>query len=184
MTDCASGINTSERLVLPGVGAFADGMEGLRKRSLVEPLRKYAESGRPFLAICLGMQMLLETSYEFGMHEGLGIISGEVVGVPAVNAGGIRHKIPHIGWNRLKRAAGRNSWGHSPLSELQEGEAAYFVHSFMAVPRHTDNRLADCDYNGVTVCAAIASGAVTGCQFHPEKSGIVGLTILRKFLSH
>lgn len=183
MTDAASGIDAAESLVLPGVGAFADGMEGLRQRGLVESLRRYAESGRPLLGICLGMQMLLEYSYEFGVHEGLGIIPGNVIGVPPVNASGHRHKIPHIGWNGLKLPPGRASWIESPLADLKKGDAAYFVHSFMADPENPVYRLADCDYNGVTISAAISKGAVTGCQFHPEKSGEVGLTILRAFLA-
>lgn len=182
MTDTPSGIEAAERLILPGVGAFADGMEGLRQRALIEPLRRYALSGRPLLAICLGMQMLLEYSYEFGVHEGLGIIPGNVVGIPALSASGLRHKIPHIGWNRLKLSEMRFSWLGTPLSAVSEGEAVYFVHSFMADPKDPLHRLADCDYNGVLLSAAICKDRITGCQFHPEKSADVGLRVMTTFL--
>jgi glutamine amidotransferase len=182
MTDTASGIDAAEHLVLPGVGAFADGMEGLRQRGLVEPLRRYAGSGRPFLGICLGMQMLLEYSYEFGVHEGLGIIPGNVVSVPPVNATGHRHKIPHIGWNGLKLPPGRHSWAGTPLAGLAEGATTYFVHSFMAEPADPAHRLADCDYDGITLSAAISDRSITGCQFHPEKSGKAGLQVMNAFL--
>lgn len=182
LTDSAAGIEGAERLVLPGVGAFGDGMAGLRQRGLVEPLRRYAQRDRPLLAICLGMQMLLEYSYEFGVHEGLGIIPGKVIPVPPLNAEGRRNKIPHIGWNNLRVSGGRSSWTGTPLSPLSEGDAAYFVHSFMADPTNRTDRLADCHYNGVAVCAAVSRGRITGCQFHPEKSGPTGLSVLQRFL--
>jgi imidazole glycerol-phosphate synthase subunit HisH len=175
-------IDRAVRLVLPGVGAFADGMDGLHQRGLVGALRRYAETDRPLLGICLGMQMLLEYSYEFGVHEGLGIIQGNVVGVPPNAANGDQHKIPHIGWSRLRLSRGRASWTGTPLGALREGDAAYFVHSFMAAPSNAAHRLADCEYDGVEVSAAIARGLVTGCQFHPEKSGETGLRVLKEFL--
>lgn len=182
LTDTAAGIEAAERLVLPGVGAFADGMQGLRERGLVAPLQAYARSGRPLLGICLGMQMLMEYSQEFGNHEGLGIIAGSVVNVPALTPSGRLHKIPHIGWSELRVPAGREGWQGTVLEALGPGSSAYFVHSYMSVPVDPACRLADCDYDGVTVSAAIARDAVTGCQFHPEKSGKVGLAVMRRFL--
>jgi glutamine amidotransferase len=182
LTDTAAGIDDAKWLILPGVGAFADGMQGLRSRGLVEPLRRYAASQRPLLGICLGMQMMLEAGLEFGTHEGLGLIPGRVETVPALSASGAPHKVPHIGWSGLQLPPGRADWNNTILRNIAPGAAGYFVHSFMAVPTDPAHRLADADYDGVAVCAAIARDLVTGCQFHPEKSGEVGLTILKTFL--
>lgn len=169
------------RLVLPGVGAFADGMQGLRDRGLVEPLRAYAASGRPLLGICLGMQMLASVSEEFGEHEGLGLIPGRVQAVPATDTQGRPHKIPHIGWSALRLPPGAR-WAGSPLCDTPPGSAVYLVHSFAVVPDDPIDRLADCDYGGHAIAAAIRRDNVVGCQFHPEKSGTVGLNILARFL--
>lgn len=183
LTDTVAGIDAAERLILPGVGAFADGMQGLRERGLVAPLQRYARSGRSLMGICLGMQMLLDYSQEFGNHEGLGIIPGSVVNVPALTPAGRLHKIPHIGWSGLQPSAGRPDWHGTVFEHTKPGSAAYFVHSYMAAPLDPLHRLADCDYNGVTVSAAIMRDAVVGCQFHPEKSGEVGLAVLARFLA-
>lgn len=173
----------ADRLVLPGVGAFGSGMEELKARGLVEALRDFARSGRPFLGICLGMQLMLETSEEFGSHDGLGLVPGRVVAVPPAGADGRPHRIPHIGWNALRPAAGR-SWEGSILAGLEPDAASvYFVHSFMAVPDDPAWRLADTDYDGIAVCAAVSRDALHGCQFHPEKSGPAGLRILANFMS-
>ena len=178
----AAALARAERLVLPGVGAFAGGMQGLRERGLVEPIRRYAASGRPLLGICLGMQMLATASEEFGIHEGLDLIPGRVRAVPDHDLEGRPHKIPHIGWTAL-RAPADASWRESLLADTPDGTSVYLVHSFAVVPDHPAHRLADCDYGGHAVCAAIARGAITGFQFHPEKSGEAGLRILRRFLT-
>ncbi len=170
------------RLVLPGVGAFGDGMAGVKARGLVDAIRRFASMERPFLGICLGMQMMLEVSEEFGICEGLGLIPGRNVAVPANGLGGAPRKIPHIGWNRLLSSAGRG-WDGTILAGLPENAAVYFVHSFMAMPEAAENRVADCDYDGVRIAAAIGCGHLYGCQFHPEKSGPVGLRILENFVN-
>lgn len=175
-------IHSAPRVVLPGVGAFGDGMAELRRRGLDEVVRKVAAQGTPLLGICLGMQMLLDESEEFDRTAGLGIIPGRVVPVPATTADGRPQKIPHIGWNALVLPRGHESWDGTPLQEVVSGEAVYFVHSFMASPTDPDHRIADCLYGGMPVSAAIARGNVFGCQFHPEKSGEVGLKVLRRFL--
>ena len=172
----------AQRLVLPGVGAFADGMQGLRDRGLIEPIRRYAASDRPILGICLGMQMLASTSEEFGEHDGLGIISGRVIAVPNTSIGGDRQKIPHIGWSALMPAAGAD-WRGSLLEGMPAGAAVYLVHSYHFATQRNADLLAECDYGGHRITAAIRSGRITGCQFHPEKSGEVGLSVLRRFLS-
>jgi len=176
-------IRAAGRVVLPGVGAFGGCMEELRKRGLVEPLQDYARSGRPLLGICVGMQILFETGEEFGRQDGLAILPGTVRAIPATNAAGARRKIPHIGWNGLRPARSGNGWPAGILADTKPGDAAYFVHSFAAEPAAEADLLATTDYDGYAIAAAVGRGSVTGCQFHPEKSGPVGLAMLRRFLS-
>jgi glutamine amidotransferase len=175
---------SSPRLVLPGVGAFADGMAGLRRQGLDAVARAVAARGTPLLGICLGMQMLLDRSEEFEITSGLGLIPGQVVSVPATTALGQQQKIPHIGWNALVLPQGRSSWTGTLLQDVKLGESVYFVHSFMAQPDDPGDRIADCLYGGISVSAVIGRGNVFGCQFHPEKSGEVGLNVLRAFLDY
>lgn len=181
MIDSSKQVQEAACLVLPGVGAFADGMAGLRERGLIEPIKNYATSGRPFLGICLGMQMMFDYSEEFGRHEGLGLIPGKVVIIPSTSHDGKKHKIPHIGWNQLVRPPHYKNWDETILSGLQPGNHGYFVHSFTAVPEIEEHRLADCRYNGRLISAAVRSGFLYGCQFHPEKSGVTGIQILKNF---
>jgi glutamine amidotransferase len=169
-------VRTADRVVLPGVGAFADGMNGLNKRGLVEPLLEFVATGRPFLGICLGMQLLLGESEEFGRHVGLGIIEGKVVLIPRVPG----RKVPHIGWNRIAPAGG--GWAGTPLEPLEPATAMYFVHSFTAEPAREEDRLADADYVGFRVSAAVRKDNVVGTQFHPEKSGPSGLLVIARYL--
>lgn len=183
LTDNPDEIINATRLVLPGVGAFSNGMQGLRERGLVEPLRAYAASGRPLLGICLGMQMLLTASEEFGEHEGLGIIPGRVIPVAANNGNGIPLKVPHIGWSDLRIPPSRQTWDKTLLEAVSIGSGMYFVHSFSAVPTHEEHRLADTMYGDCRISAAIQMDNVTGCQFHPEKSGLAGLRIIQNFVN-
>jgi glutamine amidotransferase len=176
-------ILSAPRVVLPGVGAFADGMAGLRVNGLDAVVREVAARGTPLLGICLGMQMLLDESEEFGSTAGLGLIVGRVVQIPSVTADGRSQKIPHVGWNALCLPTGRDSWDGTLLTDVTPGEAVYFVHSFMASPTDRAHRVADCLYGGIPVSAAIGRDNVFGCQFHPEKSGIVGLQVLKSFLT-
>lgn len=171
----------AKRVVLPGVGAFANAMQALQERDLVPAIQALAKKGTPLLGICLGMQLLLDESEEFGVTKGLGLIPGRVVPVHATTTNGEAQKIPHIGWNGLVPAKSRGDWTGTLLQDNRPGEAAYFVHSFMAVPADPQYRLADCLYGGHRISATIARDRITGCQFHPEKSGEVGLRILRRF---
>jgi glutamine amidotransferase len=182
ITDAAAGIDAATCLVLPGVGAFGDGMRGLQERGLVEPLRRYGVSGRPLLGICLGMQLLFESSEEFGAGEGLGLIAGGVVPIPAASSDGRTRKVPHIGWNELRLAPSRSDWTQTPLAAVTPGTPAYFVHSFTAAPAEPSARIADADHDGTVISAAVGRGRLFGCQFHPEKSGPSGLRILESFL--
>lgn len=175
-------IKNAGHLVLPGVGAFRDAMVQLEAQELIFPLKEHGISGRPLLGICLGMQIMLDTGEEFGKYDGLGIIPGRVVAIPNVNSRGARHKIPHIGWNELLPSDGKNGWAGSILQKTDPGNAAYFTHSFQCDPKSAECNIAECNYNEHTITAVIRSNNVYGCQFHPEKSGAVGLKILSQFL--
>ena len=182
ITSDPAAILTSARVVLPGVGAFADGMATLKAKGLDSVVRKVATAGTPLLGICLGMQMLFDKSEEFVTTAGLSLIPGRVVHIPAITTKGESHKIPHVGWNELVLPAQGYSWQDGLLAGIEPGEAVYFVHSFMAEPESPEFRLADCSYGGIPVSAAVTRDNVMGCQFHPEKSGEVGLRILKNFL--
>jgi glutamine amidotransferase len=171
-----------DRLVLPGVGAFTDGMRELRARGFDELVRRFADTGRPFLGICVGAQMLFDVGEEFGDHPGLGLIPGRVQSVPPTDSAGKRHSIPHIGWSQLEVPQARGSWEGTILSRLPPGQPMYFVHSFAPVPEHEEHRLADAFYGGIRICAAVSRDQIYGCQFHPERSGEHGLAVLSAFL--
>jgi imidazole glycerol-phosphate synthase subunit HisH len=175
-------ILSAKCVVLPGVGAFAKGMSELCRTGLDAVTREVAARGIPLLGICLGMQMLLDESEEFGSNRGLGLIPGRVIALAPTTAEGGLRKIPHIGWNGLLPAGERKNWLGTPLHELQVGDAVYFLHSFMADPAHLEDCVADCLYGGTKVSAAIGRANVFGCQFHPEKSGQIGLKVLKAFV--
>ena len=172
VTGDAAAIRAADRILLPGVGAFADAADKLRAAGLDAVLREEAAGGKYILGICLGMQMLFDVSREFGVHPGLGLIPGDVV--PMAGRIPPELKIPHIGWNGLifKRE-------HPLFRYVREGDAVYFVHSYFA-DRCDDFVLATAEY-GAELTAAVGRDNVLGCQFHPEKSGEVGLNILRAF---
>ncbi len=171
----------AQRLVLPGVGAFKDGMQALASRGLVAPLLEQARRGTPVLAICLGMQMLFSESDEGGRCAGLGLVPGRVQRLPALDASGAPQRVPHIGWYALTPCA--VPLAGTVLADVPAGGQVYFVHSYEAKPAQPLSRLADTEYGGRRVCAAVQCGCVTGVQFHPEKSGEAGLSILRRFLA-
>ena len=160
----------ADRLILPGVGAFEDAAKKLRDSGMVEFVRAQAAQGKPLLGICLGMQLLFEKSYEYGCHEGLGLLKGQVV--PMEGKLPPELKIPHMGWNALDVKGGT-------LLDGLTGQYVYFVHSFFA-ENCADSLSAVTEY-GIPITAAVEKGNIYGCQFHPEKSGNVGLGILRKF---
>lgn len=180
-------ILAAEALVLPGVGAFKDGMAGLERLGLLQPIRQKAAAGTPLLGICLGMQMLFDESEEFGQYQGLGLIPGKVVLIPAAAADGTPQRVPHISWAPLYPAGGRDAvtgFAGSALAAIQPGQECYFIHSYEAKPDHPANLLAATKYGGRDICAVAINdaGNVLGCQFHPEKSGPVGLAILAQYL--
>ena len=182
ITDSPADVLTARALVLPGVGAFRDGMDGLRRLGLIEPIRRQAAAGTPLLGICLGMQMLFDESEEFGLHAGLGLIPGRVVRIPESDTDGVPQRVPHISWAPLWPAPGRLDFAGTALAKVEPGQECYFIHSYEARPRNDADRLADTRYGGRAVCAAAQRGSVLGTQFHPEKSGPVGLSILEQFI--
>ena len=165
----AAELAKADRLILPGVGAFGDAARKLRDSGLDAFVKEQAALGKPLMGICLGMQLLFEKSYEYGEHEGLGILKGQVGGMSGRLPADL--KIPHMGWNALTLT--------KPARLLEEGSYVYFVHSFYA-ENCEDSIAAVTDY-GIPITAAVEKGNVFGCQFHPEKSGNVGLGILKKF---
>jgi glutamine amidotransferase len=175
-------ILAAKRVVLPGVGAFGNAMMALEQLGLVAVIRELARRQTPLLGICLGMQLLLEESEEFGITAGLGLIPGRVIPVPAKTLSGNTQKIPHIGWSALHPSSASGGWNETLMQDNRPGEAAYFVHSFMAAPADPLHRIAECEYGGHLIPATIGRDRITGCQFHPEKSGEVGLKILRRFI--
>lgn len=185
VTGSASDIRGADRLVLPGVGAFGDCVAALRRAGLMEPVLSFIETGRPMLGICVGMQILFDDSDEFGSHQGLGIIPGVVRAIPGTGTDGTRLKIPHTGWTRVEvpAEASPGRWKGTILSDTEPGAATYFVHSYTAHPTDPAHRLADAHYGEHRVAAAVARDNVTGTQYHPEKSGPVGLRMLERLLA-
>ena len=165
-------IAKADRIILPGVGAFGDAAARLRESGLASVVKEEAASGKPIMGICLGMQLLFDKGYEYGVHDGLGLIHGSIRPVSDVIPEG--YKIPHIGWNRLSFKR------ETPLFKyIKDGDYVYFVHSYYAA-ECDDSVLATAEY-GAELTAAASGGSVYGCQFHPEKSGETGLNILRAF---
>lgn len=175
-------LSSADCLILPGVGAFKDGMAGLGRHGLNEAIRDYASSGRPLLGICLGMQMLADESVEFGRHPGLGLVPGQVVPIASSGTEGTSHKIPFIGWAEIEPSRAHGFAG-TPLALVDAHESAYLLHSYHFEPGRPEDRLATYDYDGVTITAAVARDNILGCQFHPEKSGPTGLKIMAGFLA-
>ena len=163
-------LQKADRLILPGVGAFPDAVKKLNDTGMADFVREQAVKGTPLLGICLGMQLLFEESLEYGCHPGLGLLKGQVVPMEGRLPEGL--KIPHMGWNALNVTGGR-------LLEGLGGQYVYFVHSFFG-ENCADSLSAWTDY-GIPITAAVEQGNLFGCQFHPEKSGSVGLSILRRF---
>lgn len=172
-TDDPATIRSADRIILPGVGAFGDASEKLFDSGLADIVLEQAEKGTPILGICLGMQLLFDVGYEYGTYKGLGLIKGKITPMAEVLTEG--YKIPHIGWNSLSFGKEKSVL----FKYLNEGDYVYFVHSYHATGC-SDSIIASTEY-GVDVTAAVASGNVFGCQFHPEKSGEVGLKILKAF---
>jgi imidazole glycerol-phosphate synthase subunit HisH len=171
-------ILNSDGIVLPGVGAFSYGMESLNRHDLVSIIEEFAKLNKPILGICLGMQMLFEESEEFGVTSGLGLIPGKVVKL-LTNDSDIE-KIPHVSWNELSKV--KQNWSGTILDEIKEGSDMYFVHSFIVQPENKTSILSVTEYSGHIFCSSVKRGKIYGCQFHPEKSGNIGLKVINNFI--
>jgi len=183
ITEDAREAEAADRLVVPGVGAFRDSLREVQARGFDAVIRRFTESERPFFGICVGMQMLFEGSEEFGDSAGLGVLKGYVRAVPRVTTDGEPQRVPHIGWSHLREPENGRPWSGSLLEPFAgKHPAVYFVHSFAAVPSDPSLRLADTLYGGQRLCASVQDGSVMATQFHPERSGEVGLRILQRFL--
>jgi glutamine amidotransferase len=187
ITSDPADLEAADLVILPGVGAFKDAMRTLHDRGITEPLLHGAEDGKPLIGICLGMQLLMERSEEFGNQTGLGLIKGEVLRFRpgASEATGRRFKVPQIGWNRIEKppTSGSDIWLDGPLSEVEDGSYMYFLHSYYVVPNDPSEVLAETRYAGYTYCSALRLNNIVGFQFHPERSGLEGLNIYRGFAS-
>lgn len=171
----------ADAAILPGVGAFADAMQNLSDLGLIDAVRVFIKSGRPFMGVCLGMQLLFSESEEFGVHPGLDIFPGRVVRFGAQN--GEKIKVPQVGWNAVCRPvhSGESKWDKSALADISDGEFMYFVHSFHCRPQDTGIVLSTSEYCGIEYCSSVSRQNIFACQFHPERSGVQGLRVYQNF---
>ena len=174
-------IAKADRLILPGVGAFGSARAALDRRGLDAPIHAFVKAGNPFLGICLGMQLLFDSSEEFGAHEGLGLIAGKVAAIPSMRDDGTHRRIPNIGWCPITPPSA-DRWKATMLRDLAPGAYMYFVHSFAGVPSASLSTLAVAQYDGLELCAAVSHENITGVQFHPEKSATEGLALINTFV--
>jgi len=189
ITNSTTAVRQASAIILPGVGAFGVAMDNLRDLGLIEVIRAAVEDGKPLLGICLGMQLLMAESWEFGHRQGLGIIQGDVVKLPEGMSGGCRLKVPQVGWNGIHPVGGGQmierggaSWNGTVLEGLIDGEYLYFVHSYYCRPEDSAV-LALTEYGSLPFSSAVRRDNVQGCQFHPERSGPQGLQIYKNFAS-
>ncbi|MDB2582746.1 imidazole glycerol phosphate synthase subunit HisH [Gammaproteobacteria bacterium] len=180
ITNQPSLIKTADRVILPGVGAFSEGMKGLIESELVEPIMDVVDRGIPILGICLGMQMLATFSDEFITTPGLNLIPGKVQRIPEIGDNGAPLKVPYVGWAPIQ--INKELDDHSSCLDSAFNKAVYFVHSFQLIPDDPKHLLSSYSHNGIQITAAVQKDNVTGVQFHPEKSGEIGLKIIKNFI--
>jgi glutamine amidotransferase len=165
-------VRAARAAILPGVGAFEEAMSALTGLGLGEALREFGAARKPLIGICLGLQLLMSESHEFGRHPGLGLIAGDVVKLSA--AGG--DKVPHVGWSAVRKT-GEHAWDATPLSGMPDGSHMYFVHSFHVRPASPGVAVATTHHGETEFCAAVRQDNIFACQFHPERSGLLGLRV-------
>ena len=173
-------INNADALILPGVGAFGDAMDSLNNNNLIQIIYKFVETGKPFLGICLGMQLLFSESEEFGFHKGLNLIKGKVVKFPVINNNGNKILVPQIQWNQIY-AEDNNTWEASPLKNISQGAYMHFVHSYYVIPENQKNVLTYSEYEEIRYASSVIKDNIIGIQFHPEKSAKDGLKIYQNW---
>jgi len=184
LTDSARKIEQADCLILPGVGAFGDGIKELEQRGIIPAIQSFIKKGKPFLGICLGMQMLFDFSVEFGRHDGLSLINGSVMPLPSSQADGTKNKIPHISWNQIYPFdKDQDLWHNTILENIKLGSYLYFLHSFHVQPLVQTDIIAITPFYDYNFPSVIARENIHGVQFHPEKSGPVGLSILKNFIA-
>lgn len=184
-------ISKADKLILPGVGSFGQGISELKRRGLMSPIREHVEKNKPLLGICLGMQLLMSEGEEFGPHKGLDLIKGRCIKLPVLPGDIYNYKIPHIGWNQINPPHSQNKydwskednpWEDTILEQVSPQSFMYFVHSYIVQPNNTDYILAETEYGKGIFCSAVRKDNIYGCQFHPERSGEDGLNIYRQFV--
>ena len=176
LSDSQDEIMSADGLILPGVGAFKRAMKELKRRNLPNVLSSYILQGKPFLGICLGMQLLFESSEEFGYTEGLGFIKGGVEYFP----GDVNDKLPHVSWNSIEKQ--ELNWSGTIFSDIKNKDDFYFVHSYICKPKDQSIILSKTQYGGIDFCSSIRQGSIYACQFHPEKSANSGLKVMKNFI--
>lgn len=169
----------SDAAIIPGVGAFGDAMNNLKQLDLIPAIQNHIKNGKPFMGVCLGMQLIFSESEEFGTHKGLDLIPGKVKKF----SGPKEIKIPQIGWNRILKNKANSNWDKSPFKKIKDGEFMYFVHSYYIIPKDKNVVLSETDYEDTTYCSAVYHKNIFATQFHPEKSGKKGITIYQNWLS-
>lgn len=179
----ANRIAKADAIILPGVGAFADAMHNMQKLDLIEPIKDFVSSNKPFMGICLGLQLLFSESEEFGIHKGLDLIEGVVKKFPSQDIDEGKLKVPQIAWNTISPNQ-QSAWDNSPLSLCNFGDYMYFVHSFYVQPATDEVVLSTTNYGGYTYCSSILKNNIFACQFHPEKSGLGGIKIYKSWLNN
>jgi len=174
-------IVNADKLLLPGVGAFEDGMNDLKASNLDSAIKEFSSTGRPLMGICLGMQLLMSVSEENGRHDGLNLIEGDVLKFNEPDEKSAKYKIPQIGWNKLLEPK-LNKWNDSILDGIENNAYMYFLHSYYVNPKDKKVIISETSYGKNLFCSVLQKNQIIGCQFHPERSGEVGLEILKNFL--
>ncbi|MCK9351783.1 MAG: imidazole glycerol phosphate synthase subunit HisH [Candidatus Pacebacteria bacterium] len=173
-------IAMADGIILPGVGAFQAGMREIEKRKLLEPIVRFSKTGKPMLGICLGAQIMLSKGFEFGEHQGLGLVRGNVKIFPKFVSDS--EKIPNIGWSEVSPAK-KTKWKNTIMNGISDKSSVYFVHSYIMIPDNKTEILSEATCGDITFCAGVKKGNIYGTQFHPEKSGEVGLKIIENFVT-
>jgi len=177
-------ILNSDAAILPGVGSYHIAMNNLEELDLIIPIKDFINSGKPFMGVCLGMQLLFTQSLEFNNSKGLDIISGKVIRFNDVDENQEVVKIPHVGWNQINKPKNQiDQWKHSPLSGIYDNENMYFVHSYYVVPKNDDIILSTTNYGGIRFCSSLLFKNIFATQYHPEKSSKIGIQIYKSWAS-